>query len=354
MCGQHSRALKFYLQCGDREIDAAIEVVAKSQNENLSLQLVDFLMGEKDGIPKDLNYMYKLWMAKKRYEEAVKAALSIARQEQDLGNYGVSHSVIFETIRRLEDEEVRVPLKLRTAFVLLHSYMLAKILVKMGDSNGAARMLLRVAQSISSFPVDVVKILTSTVVMCQKANLKASSYEYAKTLMHPEHRASINENFKRKIEAIVRRKSSNNDDAIEDLSPCPISGQLIPLTQLESPVTRDALPMCVITGRHMVLDDWCFCPNTKFPVLYSEYIHYIDVMNSTPTEDGQSGTAVDPILGLPVYIADLKKVSSEEALAYIQKYNNVKDESKEKTAASTGPKLDSNGSNNTSSLDVAV
>ena len=35
--------------------------------------------------------------------------------------------------------------------------------------------------------------------------------------------------------------------------------------------------MCVVTGRHMVLDDWCFCPVSKCPALYSEYVKYIEV-----------------------------------------------------------------------------
>ena len=53
--------------------------------------------------------------------------------------------------------------------------------------------------------------------------------------------------------------------------------QLIPHTELECPTTRDALPMCVVSGRHMILDDWCFCPNSKCPALYSAYIKYIEV-----------------------------------------------------------------------------
>lgn len=315
MCGQYSRALKFFLQCGDREIDAAIDVVAKSQNDNLTHQLLDFLMGEKDGIPKDQNYQYRLWMARKRYDEAVKSALVIVRSEQELGNYPASHAVVYETVRRLEDDDVRVPMKLRSTFVLLHSYVLAKTLVRMGDSTGAARMLLRVAQNISTFPKDVVRILTSTVVLCQKAGLKASSYEYAKALMHPEHRATIDDNFKRKIEAIVRRKSSNADDVPEELSMCPISHQMIPTTLLECPTTRDAIPMCIITGRHMLLDDWCFCPRSKFPATLSEYIKYIDMMNrSQDDKDESQGGAVDPILGQPVDLSELVKCTQEEVI----------------------------------------
>jgi WD repeat-containing protein 19 len=47
---------------------------------------------------------------------------------------------------------VRVPSFLRRTFTLLHSYMLVKKLVKRGDHDGAARMLLRIAESISKFP----------------------------------------------------------------------------------------------------------------------------------------------------------------------------------------------------------
>ena len=48
--------------------------------------------------------------------------------------------------------QVRVPSFLRRTFTLLHSYMLVKKLVKRGDHQGAARMLLRISDSISKFP----------------------------------------------------------------------------------------------------------------------------------------------------------------------------------------------------------
>jgi len=85
ICGQHTKALKLFLQCGDREIDAAIDAVGKSpekERDRLAHQLIDFLVGEKDGIPKDPNYIYRLYMALKKYDEAAKTALIIARQEQ--------------------------------------------------------------------------------------------------------------------------------------------------------------------------------------------------------------------------------------------------------------------------------
>jgi WD repeat-containing protein 19 len=343
--------LKLFIQCGDREIDAAIEVVGKSQNEHLTHQLIDFLVGETDGIPKDPNYIYRLYMALKKYDDAAKTALIIARQEQDMGNYTLAHSVVTETIRKLEDDGVRVPLQLRSLFVLLHSYLLAKRLAKKGDHQSAARMLLRVAENISKFPTSTVPILTSTVIECHRAGLKHSSYEYALVLMRPEHRSLIEPTIKRKIEGIVRRRVANNEDLVEELTPCPISGQLIPSSQLSCPTTRDSLPMCIITGRHLVLQDWCFCPNSKLPALHSEYVRYIQedyaanqvkVRNSNAEEAGvepsapaapvynPNASSVDPILNLPVHIADLEQTSATDALKYIQRYNNVKEEKEDK------------------------
>merc|ERR1711998_769188 len=140
----------------------------------------DFLMGEPDGVPKDPNYIYRLYLALGNFPQAAKAAIIIARQEQDLGNYKQAHSILYETIRQLEDQKARVPQNLRRPFVLLHSYMLVKKLVKRGD-------------------------LTSAVIECQRAGLKNSAYEYASMLMRQEYRSQIEPKFKRKIEAMIRR-----------------------------------------------------------------------------------------------------------------------------------------------------
>lgn len=56
-------------------------------------------------------------------------------------------------------------------------------MVRRGDHEGAARMLLRVARNISRFPTHIVPILTSTVIECQRTGLRNSAFEYASTLM---------------------------------------------------------------------------------------------------------------------------------------------------------------------------
>ena len=72
--------------------------------------------------------------------------------------------------------------------------------------QGAAHMLVRVARNISRFPRHVVPILTSTVVECQRANLKSTAFEYAAMLMRPEYKNDINPAYKRKIETLVRKR----------------------------------------------------------------------------------------------------------------------------------------------------
>jgi WD repeat-containing protein 19 len=132
-----------------------------------------------------------LYLALGNFQQAAKTAVIIARQEQDLGNYKEAHAILFETIRQLEDQRAHVPQALRRSFVLLHSYTLVKRLAKRGDHEGAARMLLRVAKSISKFPTHTVPVLTSTVIECQRAGLRNSAFEYATMLMRQEYRGQV-------------------------------------------------------------------------------------------------------------------------------------------------------------------
>ena len=55
-----------------------------------------------------------------------------------------------------------------------------------------------------SLVADVVPILTSTVIECNRSGLKQSSFNYAAMLMRPEYRSNIDPKWKKKIEQIVR------------------------------------------------------------------------------------------------------------------------------------------------------
>ncbi len=51
---------------------------------------------------------------------------------------------------------------------------------------------------------DAVQILTSAVIECTKVGLKNSAFEFAATLMRQEYRKKIDEQYRKKIEGIVR------------------------------------------------------------------------------------------------------------------------------------------------------
>ena len=211
--GQYSKALRHLLKSASSSNDdaeaiaLAIEVVGASGQAHLSRQLVDFLMGETDGVPKDAKYLFRLYMAKGQYREAAKTAIIIAREEQSQGNYRNAHDVLFKMHQELMNNGIAIPGEMKHNLMILHSYILARSHVKRGDHLKGARMLLRVAKNISKFPSHVVPILTSTVIECQRAGLKTSAFNYAVVLMRPEHRSEIDDKYKKKIEGIIRSVS---------------------------------------------------------------------------------------------------------------------------------------------------
>lgn len=62
ICGNYHKSLKLFLSCGEKELEQAIEVVGKARNDMLTHTLIDYLMGETDGVPKDPNYIFRLYM----------------------------------------------------------------------------------------------------------------------------------------------------------------------------------------------------------------------------------------------------------------------------------------------------
>merc|ERR1719443_940742 len=98
--------------------------------------------------------------------------------------------------------------------MILHSYVLVKRLVKVSHHN-AALMLLRVAKNIQQFPAHIVPILTSVVIECQRASMKNQAYQFACMLMRPEYRQQISEQYKKKIENIVRKPTNTENEKEE-------------------------------------------------------------------------------------------------------------------------------------------
>ncbi|XP_068799240.1 WD repeat-containing protein 19 isoform X4 [Struthio camelus] len=281
---KHFQALKHFLKSPSTEdnlaIEMAIETVGQAKDEALTNQLIDYLMGESDGMPKDAKYLFRLYMALKQYREAARTAIIIAREEQCSGNYRNAHDVLFSMYSELKTQKIKIPSEMATNLMILHSYILVKTHVKRGDHMKGARMLIRVANNISKFPSHIVPILTSAVIECHRAGLKNSAFSFAAMLMRPEYRNKIDLKYKKKIEAMVRRPDTSEVE--EPTTSCPYCAFLLPECELLCPGCKNNLPYCIATGRHMVRDDWTVCPHCDFPALYSEFKTMLQTENICP------------------------------------------------------------------------
>ncbi|KAL8576385.1 hypothetical protein ACOMHN_048952 [Nucella lapillus] len=283
LSGQYARAMKHLLRCsaGDSQaIELAIETVGRANDDSLTAQLIEFLMGDSDGSPKEAKYLFRLYMALKRFPDAARTAVIIAREEQDAGNYRSAHDVLFSMYQELKANRIKVPSEMATNLLLLHSYILVKIHVKKGDHLKGARMLIRVANNISKFPSHIVPILTSTVIECHRANLKNSSFSFAAMLMRPEYRNNIDAKYKKKIEMIVRKPDKAEEE--EPLTPCPVCSFQLAETELMCPGCKNQLPYCLVTGRHVVREDLAACPGCDFPAIQSEFVRLLETEGMCP------------------------------------------------------------------------
>jgi WD repeat-containing protein 19 len=133
-------------------------------------------MGETDNVPKEPQWTFKLYRAIGNVSQAVKIAVNIAIQEQELGNYKQAHDILADTFKDIRNSNMRIPHELSSRLINIHSYQLAKRLVKMNDHLGAARLLIRVCQNISQFPNNMVNIMTTTIGECSQSGLKQNAY----------------------------------------------------------------------------------------------------------------------------------------------------------------------------------
>lgn len=155
---EYSKSLKLLIKAstlGNDEKQAlslAIDCVATSNDDKLASQLIEFLLGESDGRPKDPKLLFRLYMARKQFKEAAKAAVIIANQEQIAGNYKSAHDLLFSMYQELKRNNLTVATDMKFNLTLLHRYILVRVHVKRGDHVMAAKLLVEVAKNISQFP----------------------------------------------------------------------------------------------------------------------------------------------------------------------------------------------------------
>uniref|UniRef100_A0A914HUV5 WD repeat-containing protein 19 n=1 Tax=Globodera rostochiensis TaxID=31243 RepID=A0A914HUV5_GLORO len=290
MAQQYKKALSLLLSEQRREEEAlglAVEYVAKSEDKQLVEELVAHLMDERGGgAPKDPKFLFQLYVKLKMYSEAAKTALIISHEQQQQGFYKTAHDLLFGMCQTLRRERIRTPLDMENSLMLLHSYNLVKLLLKKGDNYAGGRLLCRVVANIGQFPAHAVQILTSAVITCTKGTitsflimkirnsqpaLKKSAFNFASQLMQPSFRQKIDDNYKKKIELVVRKFGQNAPDMEEHNTPCPFCAGPVREFALGCPNCQATIPFCIFTGRHIVKTDFAQCPHCRFPGSFSEF-----------------------------------------------------------------------------------
>ncbi|XP_049865142.1 WD repeat-containing protein 19 isoform X2 [Pectinophora gossypiella] len=287
--GEYSKAMTHLLKTGGSEeeenegISIAIDAAASSDDERLTRRLIEFLLGETDGTPREPRHLFRLYMAKRQFNEAAKTAVIIAGAECRAGRYREARDVLRSMCVSLRSRNMPVPRDMRHTIATLHSYILVRTHVKRGRHDLAARLLLRTATEVSFFPTQQhqVSILTSTVIECSRAGLKHQAYNWARVLMQPEYRSQIDSKYAKKIESVVRH-APRGAPPPEPEAPCPQCGGALPSAELRCSRCEADLPFCLATGLHIVKDDLTACPECDFPAIMSEFVEILQEEGKCP------------------------------------------------------------------------
>uniref|UniRef100_A0A915E0N9 WDR19 WD40 repeat domain-containing protein n=1 Tax=Ditylenchus dipsaci TaxID=166011 RepID=A0A915E0N9_9BILA len=88
----------FTIEEEDTAARLAVEFAAESEDRNLVYRLIDYLLGETDGIPKNPKYLFQFYVKLKMYPEAAKTAIIIAQDQQSKGFYKTAHDLLLVVV----------------------------------------------------------------------------------------------------------------------------------------------------------------------------------------------------------------------------------------------------------------
>ncbi|KRZ57103.1 WD repeat-containing protein 19, partial [Trichinella nativa] len=215
-------------QCDKASIKLAVECAALTRDRTIIDELLQFLTGEKDGIPKDPTYLFQLYTILERHQEAAKIAIIIVKDKQSRDYY----RYLFE--------------------YFLH----------VGRSLGQYRLARDVLFKLHQ---NAVQIYTLTAIECWYSGMKSTAYKWAAVLMRPNYKESIDSRYKKTIETIIRqvkdlifvvlmkilnliiRKREDTDDS-EMKTPCPYCKAQLAESELKWIAAEKCCPMCGTTA----------------------------------------------------------------------------------------------------------
>ncbi len=103
-----------------------------------------------------------------QYIEASKTAIIIAQQDQESGNYRSARDVLFTMHQELKAQRTAIPFEMANSLMLLHSYILVKIQIKL--NNHVNYFYLRKKMSKFLFLFRIVQHVCSIVLHIMLAN----------------------------------------------------------------------------------------------------------------------------------------------------------------------------------------
>ena len=267
--GLLEKALKMYEKSeNDKYIAKAVELVGTNKDEKLINEIIDYLL-VKTKSKNGHHFLTRLYIMLDDYKQACSIAITLASDEQKFSNYKGAHQILLDLYIGLKDKGLPVSYELNQRLSVLHSYMIAKKMIKLKLAMKAARNLLRVANSITMFEEDKVKIMTTVAIECQEAGLLRSSSQWAIELMK-DYKGAIPENYKSKIDKISRKAYKSDDEPMPMNTPCPFCKKDVPEYNLECKSCYNVIPFCIASGKHVVLGDLSKCPHCNFPCNISE------------------------------------------------------------------------------------
>ncbi|KRY14682.1 WD repeat-containing protein 19 [Trichinella patagoniensis] len=267
-------------QCDKASIKLAVECAALTRDRTIIDELLQFLTGEKDGIPKDPTYLFQLYTILERHQEAAKIAIIIVKDKQSRGQYRLARDVLFKLHQSLIQKHLPISLEMKTTLMLLHSYLLVKSAVRRKFHPLAARLLIRIAENINDFAMHAVQIYTLTAIECWYSGMKSTAYKWAAVLMRPNYKESID----------------NTDDS-EMKTPCPYCKAQLAESELKCTCCKNTIPFCIASGKHISDSEITVCIHCGFPAISAEYKKWIAAEKCCP----MCGTtaSVDSIQILP-------------------------------------------------------
>ncbi|KRX39510.1 WD repeat-containing protein 19, partial [Trichinella murrelli] len=281
-------------QCDKASIKLAVECAALTRDRTIIDELLQFLTGEKDGIPKDPTYLFQLYTILERHQEAAKIAIIIVKDKQSRGQYRLARDVLFKLHQSLIQKHLPISLEMKTTLMLLHSYLLVKSAVRRKLHPLAARLLIRIAENINDFAMHAVQIYTLTAIECWYSGMKSTAYKWAAVLMRPNYKESIDSRYKKTIETIIRqvkdlifvvlmkilnliiRKREDTDDS-EMKTPCPYCKAQLAESELKCTCCKNTIPFCIASGKHISDSEITVCIHCGFPAISAEYKNMVHI-----------------------------------------------------------------------------